>query len=162
LSAGVSLAAIDTGVLIEYIDELGDFHIQATAVLESVTAGRLTAIIPHLVFAELYYVSCRIYEKFGGRDDASPESRASNLIGSLYRSPNISVPENSLEFALEAGRIKQKFNLALPDSYVIASAKLNRCDAVFKSLEDEMERGGRLARLKKETKVGLVFLEDFA
>jgi uncharacterized protein len=161
-----AVSALDTGVLIEYIDELGDFHVQASAVLESVTLGRLTAIIPHPVFAELYYVSYRIFEKVDKSGDGkstggSPESTAAKLVSWLYRSPNIFVPDNTAELAIEAGKIKQKFSLAIPDSYVIASAKLNQCEAVFRSKEAEMKRGNnKLGRLGSEAKV--IFLEDFA
>jgi predicted nucleic acid-binding protein len=158
--AAAPLSAIDTGVFIEYMDELGDFHSQATAVVESITSGSLVAVIPHPVFAELYYVSNRIFDKVGAKD---ADLKASNLVTWLYRSPNVFVPESTVELALEAGRIKRKFNFALPDSYVLASAKLNRCDAVFKSQEAEMKKRRRLlAHLKSEIKGNLIFLEDYA
>jgi predicted nucleic acid-binding protein len=160
------LFALDTSVLIEFIDESGDFHSQANAVVDRVTNGQLTAVLPHPTFAELYYVSCRIYEKVAEehnrRNEESPESRAGDLIRWLYKSPNIIVPENTIELAIEAGNIKKEFRLALPDSYVMAAAKLNQCQALFKGRETEMKRGDKLARLKTDHKIGLVFLEDFA
>jgi len=161
-----ALSAIDTSVLVEYIDESGDFHIQANAVIESVTNGGLTAIIAHPIFAELYYVSYRAYEKttnaYGRKNDGSPEARAGDLIRWLYKSPNVSIPENTVELAIEAGKIKREFGLALPDSYVIACAKLEQCEAVFKGREKEMKRRDKLGRLEKDHKIDLLFLEDFA
>ena len=161
-----SLSAIDTSVLIEFIDESGDFHPQAAALIESITSGRLTGVITHPTFAELYYVSYRIFEKIDGRgentDNGSPELKAGKLVSWLFKSPNIFIPENTIELAIEAGKIKQKFKFALPDSYVIASAKLNLCEAVFKSREKEMSRSDKVAKLKKVEKVNLVFLEDYA
>jgi uncharacterized protein len=160
-----TLSAIDTGVLIEYIDELGDYHLQANAVIESVITGGLTAIIAHPVFAELYYVSCKMYEKIASvnrrNSDESPGSRAEDLVKWLYKSPNITVLDNTIELAIEAGKIKRELSLALPDSYVIACAKLQKCEAIFKRRENEMKRGDKLGKLKKDHKVNLVFLEDF-
>jgi uncharacterized protein len=160
LATAPPLSAIDTSVLIEFIDESGDFHPQATAVIESIISGRLNGVIAHPVLAELYYVSYRIFEKLSARDE-SPGSRAGALVDWLFKSPNIFVPANSSELAIEAGKIKQKFKLALPDSYVISLAKLNKCEAVFKSAEEEMTRGNKLTSLKKDEKVNLVFLEDY-
>lgn len=167
-SSLVALSAIDTDVLVEFIDESGDFHSQATTVLECVISGRLTGVITHPIFAELYYVSHRIFEKIDERNKAekdedgeSPDSRAEKLITWLFKSPNIFVPLNTIELAIEAGKIKQKFKFALPDSYVIASAKLNQCEAIFKTREEEMKRSNKLERLKIEDKINLVFLEDY-
>lgn len=161
-----SLSAIDTSVLIEFIDESGDFHTQAASIVESVTSGKLTGIIPHPIFAELYYVSFRIFETIAKvKDDKkkdtfeSPSLKAEKLLDWLFKSPNVFVPDNTVELAIEAGKIKQKFHLALPDSYVLASAKLNQCDAIFKSREEEMKHNDKLTKLKNEAKV--VFLEDY-
>ena len=75
--------------------------------------------------------------------------------------PNVSVPESNLELALEAGTIKAKFGLALTDSYVLATAKLNGWKAVFKSPEQEMKKGERLKKLQKD-QFDLIFLEDYS
>jgi predicted nucleic acid-binding protein len=161
-----SFSAIDTGVLIEFIDELGDFHSQADAVVDSITKGNISAIITHPTFAELYYVSCRIFEEVEEANDirkneVSPESRSADLIRWLYTAPNIIVPQNTVELAIEAGKIKKDFSFALPDSYVMAAAKLGRCQAIFKGREAEMKQSDKIAKLKKDHRIELVFLEDF-
>ncbi|MGB9759715.1 MAG: PIN domain-containing protein [Thermoproteota archaeon] len=144
--------SLDTGVLIEYINLAGSLHKEAKAVIQSVLDGKIIAIIPHSVLAETYYVSVRIYEKL---NLANPEQRAKNFVEWLYRSPNFSVAEPSLELAILAGRVKKEFNLALTDAYVLASAKLYKAKAVFRSKEKEMTE--KLEDITKE--YDIVFLE---
>jgi predicted nucleic acid-binding protein len=139
-------------VLIEYINLAGSLHKEAKAVIQSVLDGKIIAIIPHSVLAETYYVSVRIYEKL---NLANPEQRAKNFVEWLYRSPNFSVAEPSLELAILAGRVKKEFNLALTDAYVLASAKLYKAKAVFRSKEKEMTE--KLEDITKE--YDIVFLE---
>ena len=127
-------------------------------IMDSVLSGKVSGLIPHPVFAELYYVSCRLYEKLGQTDFSIT---ARNLIQWLYRSPSVSVPESNLELALEAGSVKRNFGLALTDSYVLAAAKLNGCKAVFKSPEQEMKKADRLKKLRK-AQFDLIFLEDYS
>ena len=104
---------LDTSVIIEYIDLAGSCHRQAEALIENVSKGRLLAVIPHPTLAETYYVSARVYEKLGLE---KAERRAEELVEWLYRSPNFTVAEPSLELALQAGIIKRRCNLALTDA----------------------------------------------
>ena len=145
----------DTGVIIEYIDLTGKFHRQAEALIENISTGKLSAIIPHPILAETYYVSARIYEKLGLE---RPGLRAEELVDWLYRSPNFTLAEPSLELALQAGMIKGHFNLALTDAYIIAASKLYKGRAVFRRREREMVE--KLAELTKS--YDIVFLEDYA
>jgi predicted nucleic acid-binding protein len=140
-------------VLIEYINLSGSLHKEAKAVIQSILDGKIIAIIPHPVLTETYYVSVRIYEEL---DIKNPEQRAKNFVEWLYRSPNFSLAEPSLELAILAGSIKRKFNLALTDSYVLASAKLYRAKAVFRSKEKEILES--FEEITKECDV--VFLES--
>ncbi len=143
--------------MVEFIDVSGTFHSEATVIMDSVLTGGVSGLIPHPVFAELYYVSCRLYEKLGQTDFSTT---ARNLIRWLYKTPNVSVPESNLELALEAGNIKRNFGLALTDSYVLAVAKLNGCKAVFKSPEQEMKTADRLKKLQR-AQFDLIFLKDY-
>ena len=131
----MSYVSLDTGVIAEYIDLAGSLHKEAEAIVRNVLGGKLLAIIPHPILVETYYVSARIYESLGLRD---PEERAEKLIEWLYRSPNISLAEPSLELAILAGKVKRKFSLALTDAYVLASAKLYGGKALFRSKEKEI------------------------
>jgi len=131
----MSYVSLDTGVMAEYIDLTGSFHKEAEAIIRNVLGGKLLAIIAHPILVETYYVSARIYERLGLSD---PEGRAGKLIEWLYRSPNFSLAEPSLELAILAGKIKGKFGLALTDAYVLASAKLYGGKALFRSKEKEI------------------------
>lgn len=131
----MSIISLDTGVIAEYINLGGSLHREAEAVIRSVLNETLMAIIPHTVLAETYYVTFRIYQKLG-LDDAG--NRAERLIEWLYRSPNISLAEPSLELAVLTGKIKGKYGLALTDAYVLAVAKTYKAKAVFRSKEREM------------------------
>ena len=151
----MSYISLDTGVIVEYIDLAGKFHRQAEALIENISTGKLLAIIPHPTLAETYYVSVRIYEKLGLE---RPERRAEELVKWLYRSPNFTLAEPSLELALQVGMIKGHFNLALTDAYIIAASKLYKGRAVFRRREREMVE--KLAELTKS--YDIVFLEDYA
>lgn len=133
----MSRVSLDTSVLIEYIDLSGSSHREAEAVIQSIINGKLTAIIPHPVLAETFYVSTRIYEELGF-DDA--EDRAEKLVEWLYRSPNFVIAEHSLELAALTGKIKRKYGLALTDAYVLASSKIYQAKALFRAKEDELKR----------------------
>lgn len=94
--------------------------------------------------------------------DSSPGAKSEILIRWLFASPNILTPDSSPELAIETGSIKRKYALALTDSYVIAAAKLSGCRAIFRSPEEEMSRGNKLARINKEERVEVVFLRDYS
>jgi predicted nucleic acid-binding protein len=149
----LSYVSLDTSVLAEYIDAQGDYHEQALVVIRSVIDGHFTALVPHVVLAELYYVTSRIYEDLGFENSSV---RAEKIVEWLYGSPNFTVTESSLELAIESGRIKKQFGLALPDSYVISSAKLFHGKAVFKKREAEMAKSMR----KLSTSYEIVFLSE--
>jgi predicted nucleic acid-binding protein len=165
LAAPPPSISIDTGVLVEFIDEAGDLHSEAKVVVESVASGKLVGLVAHPVFAEFFYVSERLYENSTAsrrETGGNPDMRAEQLIRWLFASPGIVMPENNLELALQAGKIKRKFAFALTDSYVIAAAKLNRCKALFKSPEEEMNLGNKLDKLKRDEEVEIVFLEEYS
>lgn len=144
--------ALDTGVVVEYIDLKGRYHRQAEAIFTSVLAGKLEAVIPHPVLAETYYVAARVYAASGAPD---PERRAGELVKWLVALPAVEVVEGA-ELAVEAGSLKLKLGLALTDCYVLAAAKLAGGRAVFRSREAEMSR---VAGQLKE--YGAIFLEDY-
>jgi len=150
----MSYVALDTSVIIEYVDLKGRFHNQAGGAFAGVLSGELTALIPHVVLAETYYVSCGMYGRLGLKD---PTARSEKLVEWLYRSPNIEITSGTLDLALESGRIKGDFGLALTDCYVMAAAKQRRGKALFRKREAEMS--GQIRELVKT--YSLVFLEDY-
>jgi len=147
--------SVDSGVIIEYMDLDGIFHPQAKAIFESVLAGKMLCVIAHPVLAETYYVAAKVYEKL---KVTKPEDRAEALLYWLYRTPNMTVAEPTLELALLAGKIKSIFGVALTDAYVIATSKLHEGTAIFRRRETEMKK--KLQQLTRSYQI--VFLEDYA
>lgn len=151
----MSFVSLDTGTIVEYIDLGGAFHSQAKAIFDSIQAGEILGIIAHPILAETYYVSLRVYEKL---ELEEPAAMAQTLLEWLYRSPHMELAEPTLELALSAGKIKREYGLALTDAYVMASSKLYKGKAIFRTREKEIRE--RIAELSEN--YSLVFLEDFA
>lgn len=145
--------ALDTSVVIEYIDRAGEYHQEAENVFSSLIAGRIQAILPHPTLAETYYVSRRVYESL---ELENPKRRSEELIAWLSGLPSTTIPQKGANLAGEAGEAKLEYGLALTDCYVLATSNLYGCEALFKKREREME--GKISDLKEEYKIS--FLED--
>lgn len=146
--------ALDTGVILEYVDQAGELHEQAEAVFSAILLGKLEAVIPHPVLAETYHVAARIYRELGVN---TPEDTASKLIRWLHRLPTVKIVGENVELAVETGKAKLNYNLALTDCYVLAASKIYSGKAIFRKLEKEMLR--KIENLKKNYQ--LIFLEDY-
>ena len=145
---------LDTSVIIEYIDRRGEYHEQAKVVFDAILLGKLKAIIPHPILSETYYVATRVYETL--RLEQAGE-RAIKLVEWLYRLPTVIVKDADLSLAIEAGKVKLKYGIALTDCYVLASAKIYKGKAVFRKREREMQ--SKLSNIEKEYPI--IFLEDY-
>ena len=117
--------------------------------------GSLNALVSPVTLGELHYVLWRIYDKLAMKN---AEKVSRNFCEYIYYHPNIRIVETSLVLLLEAGSIKQRYSLALSDCFVLAISKLNKCKAVFRHKENEMEPA--LKDLSRE--FDLLFLEDYA
>lgn len=145
--------ALDTSVVIEYIDRAGEHHQEAENVFSSLIAGRIQAILPHPTLAETYYISRKIYESL---ELENPKRRSEELIAWLSGLPSTTIPRKGANLAEETGEAKLEHGLALTDCYVLAASKLYGCEALFRKREREME--GKMTNLKEEYKIS--FLED--
>ncbi|MEM2123084.1 MAG: PIN domain-containing protein [Candidatus Bathyarchaeia archaeon] len=150
----MSRAAIDTSVIIEYIDEMGGLHREAETLFKAVLTGKLEAIIPHPILVETYYVASRLYRQLGVTDT---QSKSQRLIERLYRLPQASIIGEGLGLVVEAGKAKLNYNLALTDCYILAASKIYNCKAVFKRVEEEMLR--KIDDLKRDYQI--LFLEAY-
>ncbi len=150
----VAKAAIDTGVLIEYLDLEGTLHRQAGEVFSALLAGRVEAILPHPVLAETYYVAARLYEATQVQD---PHVLAGDVIRWLVSLPATKVMGEEARLAIEAGRAKLAHSLALTDCYVLAASRIQGCKALFRSPEREMSRSVDLLREEYD----IIFLSDY-
>ena len=149
----MSKVTVDTSVIVEYIDEEGEFHEEAEAVFLMLITGKLEAIIPHPILAETYYVSTKIYSELEFKE---PEKTSFKLIKWLYQLPTVTIPDG-LNLAMEAGRVKLRYGLALTDCYVLATSKTYGCKALFRKRGKEMLE--KIDLLEKEYPI--LFLEDY-
>ena len=146
--------AIDTSIIIEYIDKAAEFHDQANAVFTEILNRKLEAIIPHPILTETYYVSAKIYQKLRIK---KPQNQSAELVEWLFRLPSVTIPAENRDLAIEAGVAKYKFCVALTDCYVLGASKIYNSKALFKKPEAEML--SKTGDLKKAYQ--LVFLSDY-
>ena len=149
----MSVVCLDTSMITEYANLDGTYHKEAEAIFQQVIAGKLRIVIPHPILAETYYVCLRIYKSLGLNDHVI---RARKLVNWLYAAPNMSLADPSIDLAISAGEIKDKFRISMMDSFVLAASKISRGKAVFRSEESEMKKG--LADLRKQ--FDIVFLKS--
>jgi len=145
---------MDTSVIIEYINQKGELHEQAKLTFSALLTSKLEVILPHPILAETYYVATKIYQNL---KIENPQNVASKLIEWLYRLPTTVIPSEDMTLAIEAGKAKLNYGLALTDCYVLATSKIHGCKALFKKREKEMLKN--INALKK--KYQLLFLEDY-
>ena len=146
--------AMDTSVIIEYIDFKGEVHEQAQTVFSALLTGKIENVLPHPILAETYYVATKLYQKL---QIENPQVVASKLIEWLYRLPTTIIPTENINLATETGKAKLNYGLALTDCYVLAASKIHNCKALFKKPEREMLQN--MDALKKEYQ--LIFLQNY-
>lgn len=146
--------AIDTGVLIEYLDLEGALRRQAGEVFSALLAGRIQAILPHPVLAETCYVAARLYERMQVQE---AHALAGDVIRWLVSLPGTRVVGEEARLAIEAGRAKLAHSLALTDCYVLAASRIEGCKALFRAPEREMSRSVDLLREEYD----IIFLIDY-
>jgi len=100
-------------------------------------------------------VAARIYQETGNEN---PQETASKLVEWIYNSPPITIAADSLDLALEAGKTKLHYGLALTDCYVLGCSKTYSCPALFRKPETEMLE--KMDSLKKEYPI--LFLKDYS
>ena len=151
----MSLVVLDTGVIAESVNVGGELNKQATIIFDAINSGSLTAFVNPITISELRYVLWRMYDRLAVKN---AEKVSRDFCEYIYYHPGIRVLEMSLELLLEAGSIKHRYALAISDCFVLAASKLNRCRAVFRHKEHEIEP--ILKYLVKEFDV--IFLEDYS
>ena len=129
-------AVIDTGVLVEYINEESENHEKVKKLIDS---NNNSLYVTPISLSEVLYVSYRIY-KAAGLNDAN--NRAKEFVEWL--SFKLNVTDINQDVIMEAGEIKKKYGIALPDCYVIATAKYLKVKALFKRekeiIQDELRK----------------------
>jgi len=141
---------LDTGVAVEYIVAGSRYRPLVGELLEAAARGRLRLFLAPTTASEILYVASRIYEAAGVK---SPNEEALNYLTWLTSIARVAEP--SLDTAVEAGELKKRLHLSLPDCYVIASAISLAATPLFRSLEREMKP--HEAELRQ---LGVAFLDD--
>ncbi len=147
--------AIDTGVWVESILKGSQYYSLARTIRGLVEQGKIIALITPLTATEVMYVSYRAYMQIG-LDKTEAKTRAERFFDLLYTQRNIRVIANS-QIAKEAALIKLRYNLALSDCYLLATAKLHNAPALFRHIEREME--SCVDVLRREIRI--YFLSEF-
>lgn len=93
------MTVVDTGVLVEYINESGEYHDKVKKLLEE----NNTLYVTPITLSEVMYVSYRIY-KASGLNDANKYAR--DFIEWL--SYKLKVTEINKDITFDAGEIKRR------------------------------------------------------
>ncbi len=141
-------AVVDTGVLVEYINESSPHHPKVRKLLE----GNNSLYITPVTMSEVMYVGYRVY-KAAGLSNANELARELFLWASL----KLKVTDVNKDVALQAGEIKKKYGIALPDCYVIATANHLGVKALFKR---EKELIAVIDKIEKEFKEPIIFVDE--
>ncbi len=149
------MIAIDTGVWIEYINTRGVLHTQATAVVDSVNQGKISAILTPLTLTEIFYVAERVYQEV--HKPPQSEILAKKLYDFIYYHPHVEVKPLDYELCLNTGIIKTRYNIALTDCFLLALSEHNNVTILFKNIESEMKQN--MSELMN--RFDLKFLEDY-
>jgi len=110
---------LDTCVLIYFLEGHEIYGPYAKSILERVESGRLTADISVLTLTELLTGPYRLND-----DHLALEYHAL-----LYYFPNLKIRDINLDIAAEAARIRGTYDLATPDSLLLATALYTGADA---------------------------------
>ena len=126
--------AVDTSVLIDYINARSPYRAKTARLLEGAATGRLKLYVNTVTLSETLYVASRIYRAAGLGD---PNGRALDFVEWVKgRARVVDIDEG---IALRAGELKKELGIALPDCYVIATAEAVEATPLFRRPEREME-----------------------
>ena len=125
---------LDTSVLIEYIILKSPYRNKVVNLFDKARSNQLKIYVNIITLTETIYIASRIYQ-IAKVDD--PNKEAMDFVEWIKsKAQVINLDENT---AFEAGELKKRLHLSLPDCFVIASAKTVKATALFKKLEEEMK-----------------------
>ncbi|MQL56362.1 PIN domain-containing protein [Acidianus ambivalens] len=142
------MTVIDTGILVEYINESGEYHDKVKKLLEE----NNTLYVTPITLSEVMYVSYRIY-KASGLKDANRYTR--EFVEWL--SYKLKVTEINQDIIFEAWEIKKKYGISLPDCYVIATANYLKDKALFRKEKEILQA---VNKINKEYGNILIFIDE--
>lgn len=143
---------LDTSVLIEYIVERSPYRNIVERLFEESVNGEVELYINYITLSEAFYIASRVYK---AASISNPNVEALNYIS--WIGSRVKMIDVDNDIAIRAGEIKKLLHIALPDCYVIASAKVIGGTPLFKKVEEEMKR----VKLEME-KLGVRFLDEIS
>ena len=132
----VERLVVDTGVIVEYLDEESPYSGLVEELFEGIARGAVKAYLLVTTLSEVLYVSARVYRE-GGVED--PEGEAGRFVAWLLGLFGVSVVRPTLEMGLLAGEIRMRARISLFDCYVVAAARVLGATPLFLRLEREMK-----------------------
>ena len=127
--------ALDTSVIVEYINEDSPYRVEE--LFDLISRGAARAYVSSVTLSEVVYVASRLYAEAGVGD---PNARALEFAEWLLALPGVVLEPVGRELALAAGELRKRLRLALPDLYVVALGRLRGATPLFLRLEGEMRR----------------------
>lgn len=103
---------MDSNVFVAAKNRDEPFHPQSMKLLELVDSGRIRCIVPPLMIAEL----CAGYHKEG------EEKGLHEFLTALLTTPSYEITPIDDRIACEAGRLRSRLGLRLPDAILVAAA----------------------------------------
>ncbi|MEM1950402.1 MAG: PIN domain-containing protein, partial [Candidatus Caldarchaeum sp.] len=103
---------LDTNVFVAARNRDEPFHSQPMKLIELVDTGRIKCVVPTLVIAEL----CAGYHQ---EDD---EKGLHELLTALLTTPNYEITPMDDKTACEAGKLRSRLSLRLPNAIIVATA----------------------------------------
>ncbi len=124
---------LDTSILVEYIVSRSPYRKFLEQLLSKAEASELSLYVCPVTLSETMYVADRIYKAAGV---PNPNEEAYRLASWVHHTFN--VIELDYDLLVMAAEFKKTLRIALPDCFVIASAKKIGGAALFKKIEEEM------------------------
>ncbi len=141
---------LDTSVLVEYIVAESPYRNIVAEIFAKARRGELELYVNTVTLAETFYIASKIY---GAAGVANPNEEAEIFV--LWIANRAKVVDIDVRTSMMAGELKKKLRIALPDCFVIATARRIGGKALFRRIEAEMKNVVNELR-----RLGVVFLEE--
>jgi len=150
----VKKVAVDTSVWIESIAIGSTYFDLASEIVERINREEIKAIITPLTASETYYIAYKVYKQ-SGLNEKTAVTKAEKLFNLLYSHRNIKIVLNKI-ITLKASEIKRKYNIALSDAYLLATA--NNKSSMLQDIERRKKTeidyiNGAIVKLGKKLKI---------
>ena len=141
---------LDASVLVEYIIADSPYRSIVEKIFSRAKRGELQLYVNSITLAEILYVATRIY----GMDGIENPNKDAKIFVAWVESKAKTIDIDA-DVSVIAGEFRKRLKIALPDCFVIATARQIDGKAVFREIEAEMRDVVNELR-----KLGVVFLNE--